>query len=357
MFDFVKKLSYYPEKLRIALSNEIGYSLSTVFLDLSTKQCNFDCVFCDSKFYNTKPQTFPKDVLFRIVEELHTMGVDSVLLCGDGAEPLLHPNFVEVASRLHGNGCNLGVYTNGSYYDNSILNELKEFDFVRISLNAGTSQTYQRVHGIKNENQFTNTLDFIKKIAEINLNVGISFLIIEDNINEMYSAASLCKELGARFIEFKPAYQNDYSVGDFMYSKKDAIIAEIRRCQLLATSSYSVVLNNQLSNFFDTPSQTNLTVLGTPRPCKVSKFRLVISPSGYYLCTPHRGKKDYRLGDPFHDTIEQAWFGKKHKQLICKPCNLRCTYHAQNEFLLHANISDDINIQNDIEINTQKSFL
>ena len=357
MFDFVKKLSYYPEKLRIALSNEIGYSLSTVFLDLSTKQCNFDCVFCDSKFYNTKPQAFPKDVLFRIVDEIHTMGVDSVLLCGDGAEPLLHPDFVEVASRLHGYGCNLGVYTNGSYYDNFILNELKEFNFVRISLNAGTSQTYQRVHGIKNENQFANTLDFIKKVAKINLNVGISFLIIEDNIKEMFSAASLCKELGARFVEFKPMYRNDYSVDDFVYSKKDAIIAEIQRCQLLATSSFSVILNNQLSDFFDSPSQTNLTILSVPRLCMVSKFRLVISPSGYYLCTPHRGKKAYRLGNPFQDTIEQVWFGERHKQLICKTCNLRCTYHAQNEFLLHLNTPDDIIMQDDLENNTQKSFL
>lgn len=357
MFDFVKKLSYYPEKLHIALSDEIGYSLSTVFLDLSTKQCNFDCIFCDSKFYNTTPLSFPKDVLFRIVEELHSMRVESVLLCGDGAEPLLHPDFIEVASRLHSNGCNLGIYTNGSHYDNSILNELKKFDFVRISLNAGTSKTYQRVHGINNEKQFANTLSFIKKVVRVNPNVGISFLIIEDNINEMYSAACLCKELGARFVEFKPAYRNDYSVNDFMYSKKDAIITEIRRCQLLATSSYSVVLNNQLSDFFDSPSQTNLTVLDTPRLCKVSKFRLVISPSGYYLCTPHRGKKEYRLGDPFQDTIEQVWFGERHKQLICKTCNLRCTYHAQNEFLLHLNTPDDIIMQDDLENNTQKSFL
>lgn len=357
MFDFVKKLSYYPEKLRIALSNEIGYSLSTVFLDLSTKQCNFDCVFCDSKFYNTIPRVFPKDVLFRIVDELHTMGVDSVLLCGDGAEPLLHPDFVEVASRLHSYGCSLGVYTNGSYYNDAILNELKKFDFVRISLNAGTSETYQRVHGIKNDDQFAKTLEFVKKVTRMNQNVGVSFLIIEDNINEMYTAASLCKELGVRFIEFKPAYRKDYSVDDFMFSKKDTIIEEIHLCQSLAAPSYSVILNNQLSGHIDSLSQTALTVLDTPRPCKVSKFRLVISPSGYYLCTPHRGKKEYRLGDPFHDTIEQVWFGEIHKQIISKPCNLRCTYHAQNEFLLHANISDDIIKQDDIETVSQKSFL
>lgn len=356
MFDFVKKLSYYSDKLRIALSDEVGRSLSTVFLDLSTKQCDYDCVFCDSKFYHLTPRVFPRDVLFRITDELHVMGVDSVLLCGEGGEPLLHPHFAEVASRLHGNGCSLGVYTNGSYYNNSILNELKNFEFVRISLNAGTSETYQYVHGIKDDYQFENTLQFIQKVAKINDHVGVSFLIIEDNMSELYAAACLCKDLGVRFIEFKPAYLNDYSVGRFMLSEKDFILAQLKKCQSLATSTFSVVLNNQLSAFFDSSSQTSLTILDTPRLCKVSKFRLVISPSGYYLCTPHHCKDEYRLGDPFQDTVEQVWYGQKHKHLLGMPCNLRCTYHEQNEFLLHGH-SAVILAQNNSESNTQKSFL
>jgi sulfatase maturation enzyme AslB (radical SAM superfamily) len=357
MFDFVKKLSYYPEKLQIALSNEIGRSLSTVFLDLSTKQCNFDCVFCDSKFYDLIPQTFPRDVLFRIADDLKTMGVDSVLLCGEGGEPMLNPHFVEVASRLYNNGCSLGIYTNGSCYDDSILRQLKNFEFVRVSLNAGTSNTYQYVHGIRDEQQFSKTLSFIQKASEINRKVGVSFLIIEDNIDEMYMATQISRDLGVRFIEFKPAYQDDYSVGEYMYSKKDYIISQIKRCQSLANTSFSIVLNNQLSNFLEAPSQSLMTTLNTPRRCIVSKFRLVISPSGYYLCTPHHCRKEYRLGDPYKETVEQVWFGERHKELLSQPCSLRCTYHEQNEFLLKDYSIDDIITQNTSITNMQKTFL
>ena len=357
MFDFVKKLSYYPEKLQAALSDDIGYSLSTVFWDLLSNTCNYNCIFCDGKFRNNVPKSFPKAVLFRIADELQTMGVDSVLLCGDGGEPLLHPNFVDLSSRLNTIGCKLGVYTNGSYFNTFILNELAKFDFIRVSLNAGTNETYQRVHGIKDNQQFNSTLDFVKRISELNENVGISFLLLDENIHEMYMAASLCQNLGVRFIEFKPAYLKDYTVGRFMYSKKDVIFAELKHCQSLASSSYSIVLNNQLAEYMVSSSMSSMTTLDSPRRCKVSKFRLVISPSGYYLCTPYRGVDKYRLGDPFHDTLEQVWFSSRHKNLIDMPCSLRCTYHEQNECLLHDDSPSILQNTKDSERDTQISFL
>ena len=40
-----------------------------------------------------------------------------------------------------------------------------------------------------------------------------------------------------------------------------------------------------------------LTELRSSRPCLTNRLRLVVSPRGCYLCTPHRGRMDKSIGN------------------------------------------------------------
>lgn len=65
---------------------------------------------------------------------------------------------------------------------------------------------------------FDNVLKFIKSVSSANQNsVGVSFVILKENIHEIYEAAKLTKENGANYIEFKPAYLSDYSIDKELY--------------------------------------------------------------------------------------------------------------------------------------------
>ena len=332
MFDFIDKLKYYPDKVNIALSETIGKSLSTVFLDLSTNVCDFNCFFCDSKFYKLPKCSFSRDRLLELIEELKELKVDSVLICGEGSEPLLHPNFTEISQKLIDSGFYVGIYTNGSIIDDGIIDVLGCFDFVRISLNAATWQMHKKIHCYTRSDVFDTVVKFISEISKVNKNTGVSFLLLEENICEMFTATRLSKRIGAKYIEFKPAYLKNYNINKTLYTQKTDIFEQIQKSQSIEDDNFKVLLNNQLRAFSDNVSE--IIYQDTAINCLTSKFRMVISPTGCYLCTPHRSKNQYRIGDPNKQSIKEIWFSDLHKEILQRKCNYKCAYFAQNKYLL-----------------------
>lgn len=332
MFDFIDKLKYYTDKVNIALSDTIGHSLSTVFLDLSTNICDFNCFFCDGKFYKLPQSSFSRDRILEIIEELKELKVDSVLICGEGSEPLLHTNFKEISQKLIDSGFYVGIYTNGSIIDDEIIDVLSRFDFVRISLNAATLQMHKKIHCYTRVDVFDIVVKFISEISKVNENTGVSFLLLEENICEMFTAAELSKKLGARYIQFKPTYLENYSINKTLYAQKTYIFEQIQKSQSIEDDNFKVLLNNQLRNFPE--NILEITYQENAVDCLTSKFRMVISPTGCYLCTPHRSKNQYRIGDPNKQSIKEIWFSDLHSKILQKKCNYKCAYFAQNKYLL-----------------------
>lgn len=355
MFDFIDKLKYYPEKVKIALSDKIGHSLSTVFLDLSTNVCDFNCFFCDGKFYKLPQSSFSRNRLLEIIEELKTLKVDSVLICGEGSEPLLHPNFKEISQKLIDSDFYVGIYTNGSIIDVEIIDVLSRFDFVRISLNAATLQMHKKIHCYTRSDVYDTVVKFISEVSKVNENTGVSFLLLEENICEMVTAAELSKKLGAKYIEFKPAYLKNYNINKKLYTHKTDIFEQIQKSQSIEDDNFKVLLNNQLRNFSDNVSE--ITYQENALYCLTSKFRVVISPTGCYLCTPHRSKNQYRIGDPNNQSIKEIWFSDLHSEILQKKCHYKCAYFAQNKYLLdlkNSNMPFQSSVDNSIN---PKSFL
>lgn len=340
MFEFESKMHFYEDKINEALKEGIGNSLSTVFLDLLTNICNFECTFCDAKqFFNVKDNSFSNERLEKMVEELISLKVDSVLLVGEGGEPIIHPYFNTFSRKLLDANIKLGIYTNGSIPKKSIIKTLDRFDFVRISLNAGTQDTHKKIHRYRGNIMFDNVLKFIKSVSSANQNsVGVSFVILKENIHEIYEAAKLTKENGANYIEFKPAYLSDYSIDKELYKNNLLKLRkQIDKAKKLEDSNFKVILNNQLK-FIDNKDFSlkieEMTLLKTSRKCITSKLRMVVSPTGCYLCTPHRSKKEYSFGNPKNDSLVDIWNSLKHSSLLQKECNLKCAYHEQNQKLL-----------------------
>ncbi len=355
MFDFIDKLKYYPDKVKVVFSDTIGYSLSTVFLDLSTNVCDFNCFFCDAKFYKLPQSSFSRDKLLEIIEELKELKVDSVLICGEGSEPLLHPNFKEISEKLIDSGFYVGIYTNGSIIHDEIINVLSRFDFVRISLNASTLQMHKKIHCYTRSDIFDTVEKFIFEISKVNENTGVSFLLLEENICEMFTATELSKKLGAKYIQFKPAYLKNYNINKTLYANKTYIFEQIQKSQSIEDDNFKVLLNNQLRNFPENVSE--ITYQATPIVCLTSRFRMVISPTGCYLCTPHRSKDQYRIGDPNKQSIKEIWFSDLHSEILQKKCNYKCAYFAQNKYLLdlkNSNIPFQSTVDNS---RNPKSFL
>lgn len=204
MFDFNSKLMGFPEKITQCTSDEIQNSLSTVFLDLVSGICNHDCIFCDGKYNFLPKKMFEKKRLFEMITELKRLGTNSVIIVGEGGESTLHPNFKEFALELIKEGFHLGLYTNGCTNLDDAIDVLVQFDFIRISMDSGTTNMHYIIHGGEKED-LNKLLKFASVLIKCGAkNVGFSYIIMEENSLDIYNAVNLAQKIGVDYIEFKP---------------------------------------------------------------------------------------------------------------------------------------------------------
>lgn len=336
-FDFERKLGQHPERVREAVKPGIGRSLSTVFLDLSAVACNHKCIFCDGRFYEAAFSTFETGRLLELASEFKMLGADSIVFVGEYSEPTLHPGFCSVARRLRELGFHRGIYTNGCIPLPETIATLADFDFVRVSLDAGCASTHQKIHQSHRTHDFERALQFIQYLSTHgNADVGVSFVLLPENVAEIALAAHTAREHGAKYIEIKPFYGPEYSFdSDTLLRIKPVLLQQLNECRNLETATFKILLNVQLQDAITSDfTQLQLTRVATPRHCLTSKLRLVVSPRGCYICPPYRGRLDKSLGDAKTTSLHDIWYGAQHAALLTGLCDRRCVYHDQNELLL-----------------------
>jgi MoaA/NifB/PqqE/SkfB family radical SAM enzyme len=336
VFDFNAKLAHFPEKAEACVRDGVHRSLSTVFMDLVSGVCNQNCIFCDGKYLPLERLMFAPDRLMQIADELVSLGVDSVIIVGEGGESTLHPAFCDFAGRLLAAGVHLGLYTNGETLLGRIAETAAAFDFVRVSLDAGSAETHTEVHRSNSPDAFDRVVCNLGAFSKMKKgSLGVSYVVLPENIDDIPEAVRICEAQGVDFLELKPFYSPEYTFDIAMYQSLAEKLRSSYEAAKAACVRLNVVLNNQFKEWLDYGfAPRDLTRLPECRPCLASKLRLVVSPNGCFLCTCFRNVEAYNLGDPSRFPLDEIWYGEKHRALLEKPCCLKCTYHEQNEFLL-----------------------
>lgn len=330
MFDFKKKAMFNKTKIVKCLNNSITDSLTTVFLDLVSDLCNHKCIFCSGKYSDEfKSSYFSKERLFSMLTEFEKLGVTSIIVVGDGGESTLNPFFGDFIKKALEMGFHMGLYTNGCTQLDSYIDFLYHFDFIRVSLDAYNSKMHQVVHGAP-KGDFKKAINFIKLMKQKGYrNIGISYIVLNENSKDLYKAVLLANELQVEYIEFKPYYLEDYSLS-FDYSYE--LLTNLVKSTSNNISFSKVIFNNQYKQLlFDSKSDI---LHNNAQLCLSSRLRLVVSPKGCYFCSCYRGKNKFLIGNPQKQSIVDIWYGKKHEALYNFKCDLKCPYFEQNEFLL-----------------------
>ncbi|MBQ7638065.1 MAG: radical SAM protein [Clostridia bacterium] len=336
MFNFISKLSHFPDKAQICTEDCVGRSLSTVFIDLVSGVCNHNCIFCDGKYLPLENRMFSSERLLKMADELSALGVDSAIIVGEGGESTLHPAFCDFAERLLAAGIHVGLYTNGETLCGAVAATASKFDFVRVSLDSGKSETHNVVHRSNNSNAFERITAQLGEFSAVKKGrLGVSYVVLPENVDDIPVAARICEEKGVDFFELKPFYSPEYTFDIPMYRTLADKLDKYYKETSSSCVRMKVVLNNQFAEWLRFGfAPRDLTRLSDGRPCLTSKLRMVISPNGCFLCTCFRNNDEYNLGDPNERSLEDIWYGEKHRELLSRPCCLKCTYHEQNEFLL-----------------------
>lgn len=98
--------------------------------------------------------------------------------------------------------------------------------FVRVSLDAGTAETYNMVHGV---DCFDVVMSNIKNIVSKygGNKIGVGYLILPYNVEDILFAAEKVKEIGVRFIQYRPASLT-YEVHENIWKKAQVYVRQAK---------------------------------------------------------------------------------------------------------------------------------
>ncbi len=334
-FNFVDKLAFFPEKVWRVLQGDALGALSVVYLDLNTDICNHSCQFCDGFHRSIRRKTFSTERLLRLAGEFEDVGVQAVVIAGDRGEPLMHPGAAELIMRLVRSGIAIGIYTNGTVLSRKLREALEEVTWLRVSADSASAKTHQLMHGYPpTRNDFARMIRNLRWFSTAIEDVGCSFILDPINVQEIAWAAEVLLGAGAHFVEYKPKYLPDYEVdSDWLLANRESIDGSLRAAR--DRWGDRVIVNSQIDALLHGSGYPRLTV--EPRLCRTSLLRMVISTHGCYPCTPYRGVAERKLGDIETQTLREVLQSAERQALHGTPCERKCAYHAQNEFLLALN--------------------
>ncbi len=281
----------------------------SINLDLTTA-CNFSCPHCvDSEITNTGEYLDIEDIK-QSLSTLKSHGLLSVILLG-GGEPTLYNDFDEIVSYIKKMGLQLGIVTNGSKLERvaKIADLLEKHDWVRLSLDAASQATFEKLHRPITRATLQDILHNARelKISNPDISLGYSFVImweglyfngnaLEPNIHEMSEAVRLASTYHFDYVSFKPCLirladsQKETLLDNVDREKEQRIIEEVKKnlhdaknvagktIKVLESVNLIAMLNNKVD---DLKKQ--------PKICHMQVFNTVVTPSGIFHCPAFRG--------------------------------------------------------------------
>jgi len=185
----------------------------------ATTICNYRCDHCVDMDILNKNIHYEHENLKDSLTYLAEKGLRSVIIIG-GGEPTAYKGFEDIVRHLKSMNIQIGVVTNGSLMRKieAVADVLDERDWVRLSLDSGTNETFRAMHKPGSKKCTLEWIcSHIPNIKKVNpkFKIGFSFIIvwqdcetndtkIIENVDEMVTAAKMAKDHQFDYISFKP---------------------------------------------------------------------------------------------------------------------------------------------------------
>jgi len=166
--------------------------------------CNLRCVMCPRHFEDT-PQGMMSMAVFR-ERVVPALGRFRYIQLAGWAEPLMHPDILEIVRLCKEAGCWVCFTSNGLLLREPLSRRLLEtgIDLVNISIDGSTPDTYERIRG---KGTFHRVLDRMREFDALRREfdprptLQWTFVMMKSTIAELPGAVRLAAEIGyERFI-------------------------------------------------------------------------------------------------------------------------------------------------------------
>ncbi len=292
----LEKLFLHPEKAGNLLGEREMDKLYPVSIEMTlTNQCNLNCIYCSDNDLRTRQgrkQKVELGVIEGLFADLARGGTKGVVLEG-GGEPTLYPEFEKVVRCAKDNGLNLGLITNGTVHLKEGI--LSEFEWIRVSLDASTSEEYMELKGI---DCFERVLANIAHYARHCRTVGVGYVVTNRNISQIETLVMRVREAGVSYIQLRPVVDSEEL---YPYD------VDLSFLKFYQSHSFAVITDGMKENA--EPGNSGL-------PCTAHSLTSVISGDGsVYLC----GRLNIfdwfnPMGNINETSFKNIWLGEERKR-------------------------------------------
>jgi len=299
-----------------------------VQIDLSNK-CNLSCGFCFYKITLTDWNSYdeiPTNLVFKVMKELKEIGVKAIEWTGGGSISM-HPRYKDIFKKAKRLGFEQALVTNGTLLDEEALQIIKNFEWVRFSIDVATKETYEEIKGVDFFDKAINNMKRLLEIRKKNCVVGFSFIVCPDNYKEILKATKMAKEIGCDNIRFSLA----------MTPSKEALFDDIWEDCL---SELELSRNEQTDDFrvFEFSNRINELAKNILSDyCGYHHFVGVIAANGcVYPCCTLKLDRRFNFGDLRNHTFKEIWAGYRRTQFIKKienGCPYACWMTKKNQII------------------------
>ena len=350
------KALHHRDEIDLLRSGEVLFPPKDIQVDLEG-WCPHSCEFCTyrnvgwqelgMKFEEPEklvPEEsgLPRELALKIPREMAETGIPSIELTG-GGEPMVYPHLLEFLDELNRYEIEVCIVTNGASLREPIQNRLKRVKWIRFSVDAITPEIYTKVHRVP-KSVFFVVLKHIKEMVARNIEdckIGVSFVITENNFQEVGEAAPFFKALGVNNLRFTFVYEPTGAAWLSPEQKKE-VEQSMTKARQYEDENFKVFATMRRLEYYAQPN-TDF------RFCGYQFFTWAIGYDGLvYPCCIMKYHKGYEMGDLRTQTLKEIVYSEKRRTFIenfnvmkCKPCWLR----DKNQFIeyLVANSPQHIN--------------
>jgi MoaA/NifB/PqqE/SkfB family radical SAM enzyme len=166
--------------------------LVTLYL---TERCNSRCVTCD--YWRHGRADMDLAAVRHLLPELAELETRVVLI--SGGEPLLNPEWADIAQLLREHGLKLWLLTSGLSLAKHARRATGLFDAITVSLDGTDRTTYAAIRGL---DAFDKVCEGIRTAATAGASLGLRVTVQRANYRQLERFVALARDLGARQVSF-----------------------------------------------------------------------------------------------------------------------------------------------------------
>ncbi|MDD3012876.1 MAG: radical SAM protein [Candidatus Gastranaerophilales bacterium] len=341
------KLIFHPDRVAQWQSGyknwETAKKIYPIYMEISpVGYCNHRCIFCAKDYIGYKNREIPFDVLKNRLSEIAELGIKSVMFAGEG-ESTLYKRLPEIIEHCIKIGIDTALTTNMVPFNEKNTEAfVKNCKWIKVSINAGNSETYAKIHGT-NENNFNMVINNMKRAVSLkkekgySCTLGAQILLLPDNHDTVLELAQITKEAGFDYLVVKPYSQhlssNTYKYKDISYSKYLYLDEQLKSYN---SDNFKIIFRKQTMNKLSDPDDRYSKCRAVP-----FLWGYIMADGSVYGCSSYLENDKFCYGNINENSFQDIWECDRRKdcyefvkdKMNAVNCRKNCRMDEINRYL------------------------